>query len=271
MVFVQIGTAASTPLFDRVGTAGTAWLRLSWAAVIFLALVRPRWRTLPPSALRAAAVLGVVTAGMTVCFLAAVGRIPLGTAAAVEFLGPLGVAVARSSRRRNLLWPAIAAVGIVGLTEPWTGATDLLGVGFALSAAAFWAGYILLTQHVGDSLSGAQGLAVSMPIAAVVAAAVGVPQALGHVTAEVVLVTAGLALLSPVIPYALELSALRRLTTAAFGTLMSLEPAVALLIGLLVLQQRPALWQLGGVVLVVLAGIGAERTGGRAPGPADRV
>ena len=269
MVFVQIGTAASTGLFDQVGVAGTAWLRLAAAALIFLLLARPRIGSIPGPALRSAMLLGVPTAGMTVFFLAAVDRIPLGTAAAVEFLGPLGVAFARRGHQdrgaRGLIWPTLAAVGILALTEPWRGATDLAGIGFALAAAACWGAYILLTQHVGDALHGVQGLALSMPVAAVVAGLVGAPQAVGRLDGGVLLAALGLALLSPVIPYALEMSALRRLTTSAFGTLMSLEPAVALVIGALLLAQRPAPLQLGGILLVVAAGIGAERAGRRAP------
>jgi inner membrane transporter RhtA len=265
MVFVQVGTAASVGLFDRVGVAGTAWLRMLGAAVVFLLLARPRLSSLTPSVLRSGLLLGVVTGLVTLFFLSAIDRIPLGTAAAVEFLGPLAVAVGRSGRRRDLLWPALAAAGILALTEPWHGATDPVGIGFALAAACCWGAYILLTQHVGDALHGVQGLAISMPAAAVVTGLIGAPHAIGQLDVGVLLAGLGLALLSPAIPFALEMLALRRLTAAAFGTLMSLEPAVALAIGAVMLGQRPAVWQLGGVLLVVAAGIGAERHGRRAP------
>ena len=163
---------------------------------------------------------------------------PLGTASALEFLGPLGVAVARG-RGGRLLWPALAAVGVVLLTEPWHGAIDLAGVAFALAAAACWAAYILLTQKVGDELTGLRGLAVSMPVAAIVASLVAGPSVVGHLTWELVAIGLGLAVLLPVIPFSLELLALRRLTVDAFGTLMSLEPAIALVVGLVVLGQVP--------------------------------
>jgi inner membrane transporter RhtA len=218
---------------------------------------------LPRGALWPAVLLGVISAVMTMAFLAAVHRIPLGTASAIEFLGPLGVAVVRSASARHLWWPVLAGIGILGLTEPWTGTTDGAGIAYALLAAGCWAGYIVLTQHVGDTLRGVQGLAISMPVAAVTAAVIGVPQAWPNLTPQIVLIGAALALVLPVVPYILELLALRRLTTAAFGTLMSLEPAIALGIGLVLLHQTPAPWQLAGVALVVVAGIGAERHGRR--------
>ena len=157
-----------------------------------------------------------------------------------------------------------AAVGVVLLTEPWLGRIDLLGVGFALAAAACWAAYILLTQRVGDEVAGLRGLAVSMPVAAVVATLVVGPSVLGHLTPDLLLVGLGLAVLLPVVPFSLELLALRRLTAAAFGTLMSLEPAVALVVGLVALHQVPGPAAVAGIAFVVVAGIGAERTGRRA-------
>ena len=164
MVCVQLGLAVSVGLIDRIGAEGAAWLRLVCAAAILLVLVRPRITTFSRSGLIAAIALGVVTAALTLLFMAAVARLPLGTASALEFLGPLGVAVARA-RGRARLWPLPAAVGVVLLTEPWLGRIDLLGVGFALAAAVCWAAYILLTQRVGDEVSGLRGLAVSMAVA----------------------------------------------------------------------------------------------------------
>ncbi len=263
MSCVQIGLAASTHLFNTVGPAGAAWLRLGWAGILMLAIVRPRLRTFSPTAIRTAIALGVVTAGVTLLFMAAVARLPLGTASALEFLGPLGVAVARSGGRRALAWPALAAVGVVLMTEPWQGRVDLIGVCFALGAAGCWAAYILLTQRVGDELSGIQGLAISMPVAGLVATLVAAPFVAGALTWQIVLAGLGLAILLPVIPFILELMALRHLTTSAFGTLMSLEPALALLVGLLLLHQVPTLLPVVGIGFVVLAGIGAQRTGGR--------
>ncbi len=260
MVCVQLGLAASVGLFDRIGPAGAAWLRLAWAGLLLLVLVRPRPSRFTRAGFLACVALGVVTAGLTLLFMAAVARLPLGTATALEFLGPLGVAVARGGRT---LWPVLAAVGVLLLTEPWHGTVDPVGVAFALAAAVCWAGYILLTQRVGDEVAGFQGLAVSIPVAGVVATVVVGPSIVGTLSWEVVLIGLGLAVLLPVVPFSLELLALRRLTTAAFGTLMSLEPAIALVIGLAFLGQVPGPAPLAGVAFVVIAGIGAERMGAR--------
>jgi inner membrane transporter RhtA len=263
MTCVQLGLALAVGLFDRIGPEGAAWLRLAWAGVIVLVLVRPRPRDLSRRGLLAGVALGVVTAGVTMLFMAAVARLPLGTASALEFLGPLGVAVARSRGARSLAWPVLAGVGVLLLTEPWHGSVDLVGVALALGAAACWAAYILLTQAVGDELAGLHGLAVSLPVAGVVATVVAGPGAFRSMTWELAAVGLGLAILLPVVPFSLEMLALRRLTTSAFGTLMSLEPAIALVMGLVLLHQVPGLWPVLGVGFVVAAGIGAERTGAR--------
>ncbi|MEU4670214.1 EamA family transporter [Amycolatopsis sp. NPDC023774] len=264
MLCVQLGLALSVGLFDRVGPEGAAWLRLAWAGVLLLVLVRPRPSSCSRSSLLACVLLGVVTAGMTMLFMAAVARLPLGTASALEFLGPLTVAITRG-RGGKRLWPVLAAVGVLLLTEPWEGGADLLGVGYALASAVCWATYIVLTQRVGDEVSGVRGLAVSMPVAAIVATLVQGPAVFGHLSWELLLAGLGLAILLPVVPFSFEMLALRRLTASAFGTLMSLEPAIAMTIGLLVLHQVPDLAAAAGVLFVVVAGIGAERTGAREP------
>ncbi len=264
MTCVQLGVAASVGLFDSIGPVGAAWLRLAWAGLILVVVVRPRPSSFSRRGLLGAVALGVVIAGVTMLFLSAVARIPLGTASALEFLGPLGVAVARSRGARLLVWPLLAAVGVLLLTEPWRGEVDVLGVFLALAAAGCWASYILLSQAVGDEVSGLHGLAVSLVVAGLVATAVAGPATLPFVDARLLVIGLGLALLLPVVPFTLEFLALRRLTTAAFGTLMSLEPAIAVLVGLLLLHQVPGLWPVVGVLFVVAAGIGAERTGSRA-------
>jgi inner membrane transporter RhtA len=205
-------------------------------------------------------------------FMAAIARLPLGVASALEFLGPLGVAVARGRGGQRLLWPGLAAAGVIVLTHPWQGGASLPGVAFALGAAACWAAYILLTQTVGDEVAGLQGLATSIPVAALVTTVVTGPGIRPALTPHLLLAGLGLALLLPVVPFSLEMYALRRLTTAAFGTLMCLEPALAMLAGLVLLGQVPQVWSLAGVALVVTAGLGAERTGARRdpkgpPGP----
>jgi inner membrane transporter RhtA len=269
MTLVQVGLAASVGLFDEVGPEGAACLRLAWAGVILLVLVRPRPSSFSREGLLAGIGLGVATAGVTMCFMAAVARLPLGTASALEFLGPLGVAVARGHGSTKV-WPALAAVGVVLLTEPWRGAADGVGILLALAAAVCWAAYIVLTQRVGDTVSGVRGLAISMPVAGLIAVAVSGPALAPELTPRLLLLGLGLAILLPVVPFALELLALRRLTTTAFGTLMSLEPAIALIVGLIALGQRPGVLPALGILVVVVAGIGAERTGARAAAPSHQ-
>jgi inner membrane transporter RhtA len=263
MTLVQLGLALSVPLFGQIGPLGTVWLRLAWAAVILVIAVRPKpWRFRRP-VLLATIALGTATAGVTMLFMAAVARLPLGTASALEFLGPLGVAVARGQGARRLLWPGLAAAGVLLLTHPWQGGGSLAGVTLALGAAVCWAAYILLTQAVGDEVAGLQGLAVSIPVAALVSTPFAAGDIGRAVTPHFLLVGVGLALMLPVIPFSLEMYALRRLTTAAFGTLMCLEPALAVLAGLALLGQVPEALSLAGVAFVVLAGLGAERSGSR--------
>ncbi|MBA2718441.1 MAG: EamA family transporter [Chloroflexi bacterium] len=262
MLCVPVGLAVAVTLLDDLGAAGTTWLRLVWGAVILLVLVRPRRSDFSPSAFRATALLGVVTSGTALFFMAAIERLPLGAASALEFLGPLGVALWRGSGGVKI-WPIIAAAGVVCLTKPWTGEADALGVAFALAAAVCWGVYIVLTQHVGDEVAGLKALAVMMPVAALVATVIAGPSTVGRLSPDLVLVGLGLAFLLPVVPVTLEFLALRRLTAAAFGTLMSLQPAIALLIGFVLLSQKPDALAIVGIACVVVAGIGAERNGGR--------
>ncbi len=263
MLSVQVGSALSTHLFATVGAAGTAWLRLTAGAVIFLAISRPRVHGLTRSDVGAVLALGIATGLVTVAFLSAIERIPLGTAVAIEFLGPLCVAAFHRQNHRHLIWPIMALAGVILLTEPWLGAVDPLGVILAASAGCGWATYIVLTQRVGDRLAGLRGLSLTIPIAAMTAAIAGVPQAAGHLGWEVLAAAAGLAILMPVLPMSLELLALRRLTTGAFGTLMALEPAIGLILGFALLSQVPGVVQVIGIALVVVAGVGAERSGHR--------
>jgi len=270
MLCVQIGLAIAVTLIDRIGVEGAAWLRLAWAGVLMLVIVRPRFAAFTWATFRVCVLLGVVTAAVTMLFMAAVDRIPLGTASALEFLGPLGVAVAHGKGGHRVVWPGLAATGVVLLTQPWTGAVDPIGVLYALGAAACWAGYILLTQRAGDEVSGINALAVSMPVAGLVATILVGPAVLPRMTPDILLIGIGLAILLPMVPFALELLALRRLTTAAFGTLMALEPAFAMIVGLVVLHQIPGPAGVVGICFVVAAGIGASRTGARSsPVPAE--
>lgn len=263
MLSVQLGAAISFGLFDDIGVAGTAWLRLSLGALGFILIARPRYWRWSLRELRAPILLGLVSAMMTLAFLAAIDRLPLGTVVAIEFLGPLTVAAMHSASRRALVWPGLALVGVVLLTEPWQGSLEVIGILLAAVAACGWGLYIVITQHVGDRFAGVNGLAISLPVAAIVTAVVGIPQAWGNITWEVFGIALVAALLLPLIPWTFELYALRRLTKAAFGTLMALEPAIALMIGAVVLHQIPLIPQWVGIACVVFAGVAAERTGHR--------
>ncbi|HJX78966.1 EamA family transporter [Glutamicibacter sp.] len=262
MSCVQLGLTASIVLADNIGSGAVAWLRLAWAAVILVIIARP-WRlTFTRETLLICALLGLATAGMTVSFMKAVESIPLGTASALEFMGPLAVAVIQG-RGSARWWAVIAALGVLGLTEPWYGAVDLGGVLYALGGAVCWAVYVLLTQRAGDAVDGVGALAVSMPVAAIAATFMVGPAMLRAIDLQTLAIGVGLALLLPVIPFSLEIFALRRLTTASFGTLMCLEPAIAMTVGLLLLQQVPRPAAMVGIALVIAAGIGATRTGQR--------
>jgi inner membrane transporter RhtA len=264
MLSVQLGSALSVDLIGLIGPAGTAWLRLTAGAVIFVLIARPPLRSVRRRDVPALLGLGVATGLVTVAFLAAIARIPLGTAVAIEFLGPLTVAAVRGRALRALVWPLLALVGVLLLTQPWAGRFDALGVGFAALSGVCWGVYIVLTQHVGDRFTGIRALSLTIPVAAVTAAVAGIPQAIGHLTPGVLLAAVGLALLLPVLPFALEMLALRHMKPTAFGTLMALEPAFGVVLGALVLHQLPSVVQAAGIVLVVLAGAAAQR-GGRRP------
>jgi inner membrane transporter RhtA len=268
MSCVQLALALSVHLFDQLGPLGVAGLRLVWAGVLLLIFVRPRPGDFTGPDLRACCTLGAVTAGLMLFFMLAIARIPLGTASALEFLGPLTVSIygPGSGRKR---WTVMAAAGVVLLTQPWLGGIDPVGFACAVAAGVCWGSYILLTQQVGDRVTGLSGLAVSMPVAGVCATLVVLlvdgPSELGRVSWHALLIVLALAALHPVLTFTLEYLSLRRLTAKAFGTLMSLEPAFALLAGLVVLGQIPSMASAVGIVLVIIAGIGVVRTGARAP------
>jgi inner membrane transporter RhtA len=264
MVSVQTGAAVAVLLFDRVTPAGSAWLRLSFGAVMLLLWTRPRVWALPKRELGASAALGLAGAAMTLCSFQAIDRLPLGTVSAVEFLGPLTLAVAGSRKAHDLLGPGLALAGVLLLTQPWSRSADWSGIGWALGAAVGLAGYIVLTQRVADRLAGQQGIALATVAAALATGPVAAPAAEPDWwSVQVLVVSALAALLLPVIPHVLESYALRRLTARAYGTLMSLEPAVGTVIGLVMLAQTPDLRQVVGVVSVCAAGMTACRSGRR--------
>jgi inner membrane transporter RhtA len=266
---VQIGAAVATTLFDELGPAGTVLLRTGFAAVVLLLLWRPRLRGRDKGALRDAVLFGLALAGMNLSFYAALDRIPLGIAVTFEFTGPFAVAVAASRRAADLVWVALAAGGIVLLSPGIHGSLDTTGTLLALLAGAFWATYIVLAVRVGRAFGGGQGLTLAMIVATIVLLPSGIVVGggdLGHPG----LLAAGLAvaLLSSAIPYSLELEALRRLPKGTFGVLMSLEPAVAALVGLVALGQDLSANEVVAIALVVAASAGALSAAGT-PSPVE--
>jgi inner membrane transporter RhtA len=258
IITVQIGAALAKNLFGAVGSAGTVALRLCFAALILLVVWRPSLR-MSRRAWTIVAAYGVILGTMNLCFYLALDRIPLGIAVTIEFLGPLAVAIAGSRRWLDGLWALLAGGGVVLLTEGG-GELNLAGVLFALAAGACWAGYILLSAALGNHSSDGGGLALGMVVATAVAAPLGIASGGTALLEPWVLLTGlGVALLSSVIPYSLELEALRRMPPKVFGVLMTLEPAAAALIGLVVLGEVLGVTQWVAVLLVVAASIGSTR------------
>jgi inner membrane transporter RhtA len=263
---VQFGSALARGLFDDAGPAGTVMLRMGFAAIVLCALFRPSLRGLTRTQIRLALLFGAVMAAMNLSFYEALDRLPLGVAVTIEFAGPLGVAVALSRRRLDLAWAGLAALGIVILAQPWGEPIDTAGLIFILIAAAMWASYILVAQRLGEHYDGADGVAVALIVAALIGIVPGVIGGGGALLGgHVLLVGFGVAMLSTAIPYTLEVEALRRMPRRVFGVLMSLEPAVATLAGLIVLGQSLSATELVAIALVIVASAGASLTG-NAPG-----
>ena len=261
---VQLGAAAATTLFDEIGPAGTVFYRLLFAALVLVAVWRPDPRGAEPRALALAACFGITLAAMNLCFYEALDRIPLGITVTLEFVGPLIVGLLGSRRALDLLWIALAAAGIVLLTGP-EGSAEAVGIALALTAGGFWALYILLSARIGKAFAGGDGLALAMVVSAALMVAPGIAAGGADLLdARVVAIGAAVALLSSAIPYSLELEALRRLRVGAFGVLMSLEPAIAALVGLVALQQGLAAAEVAGIVCVVAASAGVLREPGAA-------
>ncbi|HEY6655012.1 MAG TPA: EamA family transporter [Solirubrobacterales bacterium] len=256
VVSVQLGSAIATTLFDQVGPAGAVLYRLLFAAILLLAIWRPVLMEAGREGLMLVIAFGVTLAGMNLSFYESLDRIDLGIAVTFEFVGPLLVGLLGSRRALDLVWVACAAIGVLLLTRP-SGSASAAGIGFALLAGGFWAAYILLSARVGQAFSGGRGLALAMGVAAALMVVPGTAAAGGDLLDPgAAAVGAATAVLSSVIPYSLELEALRRIAVGTFGVLMSLEPAVAALIGLVALDQGLAAIEVLGIALVMVASAG---------------
>ena len=254
MLTIQLGAALAVPVMSAIGSVATTGLRLFWAGILMAVIVRPRFGSMTRQQWFASVSLGLVIAGLTLSYFMAISRIPMGPATAIEFLGPLGVALFGARRLLHLVLAVVAAVGVFLLTRAhshWS--IDAWGLCFAAGAGLGWAGYILLMKKVGTSFRGLQGLSVALLVAAIAAMPVSFVAGAKEFAWAPFLATIGLALLNPLLPYALELMALRKMSTRAFGIFMSLEPAISAVLGYAILAQHLTLRQTAGIACVVVA------------------
>ncbi|HET9719531.1 MAG TPA: EamA family transporter [Solirubrobacteraceae bacterium] len=256
---VQFGSALAATLFARIGPGGAVLLRLLTATIALALIWRPRPRQIPRRDLVLACGFGLILAGMNLTFYHAIQRIPLGVAVTIEFIGPLGVAVLGSRRALDLVWVALAVVGILALMHGDVHSLNVLGVLLALSAGCLWGAYILVNARLGRAFADGTGLSLAMAVATCVALPVGALEGGTHLLAiHSLLLGAAVGMLSSAIPYSFELEALRRIATRVFGVLMSLEPAMAALAGFVVLGQPLNAREALGIGLVVIASAGAS-------------
>ena len=258
---VQLGASVAKTLFDEVSPTTIVWLRLATSAVVLVAVARPRLRGRSRQDWLVVFAFGLVLGLMNWGFYQSMARIPIGLAVTIEFVGPLSLAVLGSRRRRDLLWVALAGVGVLLLgVQP--GDLNLAGVGFALLAGAMWAAYILLSAQTGRRWQGVDGLAVASLVAVLLLSPLALGRHADQLTDTRILVLGALVgLLSSAIPYTVELMALRSLRPAVFSILMSLEPAAAALAAFVVLGELLAPLQLLAMACVVAASVGATRSG----------
>ncbi|MGB0120115.1 MAG: EamA family transporter [Solirubrobacterales bacterium] len=258
IVSIQLGAAVATELFSDIGAAGVVFARGAISAVILTLIFRPKYRV-PKGQRKSTFLYGVALAAMFLCFYESIDRIPLGTAVTLEFIGPLGVAVITSRKRRDLIWVALAAAGIL-ILGGGVGGDDLdpVGVVLALLAGLSWGWYILLGKKVGQESKGTGNLAVALAISAVITAPFGIYSGGTELfDPRVLAICLLVAILSSAIPLSLELEAMRRLPSNVFGVMLSIEPAVAATIGFVVLSQAIVPAQMLAILLVISASAGA--------------
>ena len=268
IVSVQLGAALTKGLFGAVGPAGAVFLRSVCGALLLLLIWRPRVRGQARADLATVLAFGLVLAGMSLTFYAALDRLPLGAAVTLSFTGPLGVALLGSRRPLDLLWGGLALAGIA-LLGPLGGELDPRGVALALLAGALWGAYIPLSARTGRAFPGASGLALAMGVAAVLTAPFGLAAgSAGLLDPRVLLFGLAVAILASVLPFTFEMSALRRMPARAFGILLSLEPAAGALVGALALREGLSPRALLAIGLVIIGSVGAT-LGARRPTPAS--
>ncbi|MDT7839221.1 EamA family transporter [Streptomyces justiciae] len=260
-ISVQFGGALAASLMPRAGALGVVTLRLVAAAIVLLLVCRPRVRGHSRADWATVIVFGLTMAGMNGLFYQSIARIPLGPAVALEVLGPLALSVLASRRAINLVWAGLALAGVVLLSGGGFGSLDVVGVLFALGAGAMWAAYIVFSARTGRRFPQADGLALAMAVAAVVFLPLGIVES-GTKLLDPTTVALGsaVAVLSSVLPYTLELIALRRLPASTFAILMSLEPAIAATAGFLVLSQALSATEAAAIALVIAASMGVVLT-----------
>ncbi|WP_242427757.1 EamA family transporter [Streptomyces sp. Root431] len=262
---VQFGSAVAVLLMPRAGALGVVTLRLVLAAVVLLAVCRPKVRGYSRSDWGTIVAFGTAMAGMNILFYQAADRIPLGAAVTLEVLGPLILSVVASRRLGNLLWAGLALGGVVLLSGGGFDRLDPVGAAFALAAGAMWAAYIVFSARTGRRFPQADGLALAMAFGAVLSLPLGIAEAGDKLLVpSTILLGLGVALMSSVLPYTLELLALRRLPAPTFAILMSLEPAIAAAAGFLILSQALSVVDALAIALVIAASMGAVRTQVRA-------
>ncbi len=263
---LQAGAALAIRLFPVLGASGATLVRVGLAAIVLLVVTRPRIRGWRRRQWQAVLLYGVSIAGTNAFFYAALARLPLGTAVTIQFLGPLTLSAALSRRMRDLGWVLLAVTGVAilgltashGTTAGGHGPLSLAGVAFALASGAFWATYIITGARVSATVPGRGGLAVAMSAGALVLLPFGALDAARIVQSpHLIPVAFGMAMLASVVPYSLELAAMRRAPKRVFGILLSLEPAVATMAGWLLLGQHASAVALAAVVIVVAASTGS--------------
>ncbi|MCW7986516.1 transporter [Streptomyces platensis subsp. clarensis] len=261
IVSLQFGASVAVLLFPRAGALGVVTLRLVVASLVLLLVCRPKVRGHARGDWATVLAFGVALAGMNSLFYEAIDRIPLGAAVTLEFLGPLILSVATSRRLLSLVWASLALGGVVLLGREGFDGLNLAGAGFALAAGGLWAAYILLSARTGQRFPQADGLALAMTVAALLSLPLGIVSAGSALLNPVTLgLGAAVALMSSVLPYTLELLALRKLPASGFAVMMSLEPAAAATAGFLVLHQALGWAEVLAIGLVVIASVGAVRS-----------